>query len=91
MEAHLSPAMKDAAGILIQEVQISYGQPDVSDAGFAVGCSQELPILDSRNLNIFLANLQVYNEASEVLILATNSTWVARPKDSAILNYCRIP
>ena len=58
--------LKNTAGTCVNRLQESYGQPEVSDAGFAKNFRQELSIFDSQNLSIFLGNRQIYQEASEI-------------------------
>ena len=58
--------IKNTAGTPISKIQESYGQPEVTHSGFAVGFRQQLIIFDSRNLSIFLANRKIYQEASAI-------------------------
>ncbi|KAG7006011.1 hypothetical protein G7Y79_00017g043930 [Physcia stellaris] len=60
-------SLKDRTGTLISNLQESYGQPDVSQIDNSVsGFLQKLTNFDPRILNIFLANRQIYQEASAI-------------------------
>lgn len=58
--------LEDTTGKRIEELQGSYGQPKITDSGFASGFRENLTKLDSRSLIIFLVNRQIYYEASTV-------------------------
>lgn len=66
-DSHKDVRIKDSDGTLISKAkQKSYGQPEVSNSGCAVGFRQKLVIFDSGNLSVFLGNRQIYQEASEI-------------------------
>ena len=66
-DGNITALIKNTDGRLISKsVQKSYGQPEVADSGFATEFYPEVLVFDSQNLSVFLANRQIYREASEI-------------------------